>query len=53
MSRFAKKQPEYVYFWGTGEWVQGPYVKPHPGRDNRKYLLTEVPMDLPKVKKKK
>lgn len=52
-SRFTKKLPEHVYFWGTGEWIQGPYVRPQSGRDNRKFLLTEVPMDEPKKKKKK
>ena len=41
-SRYTKKIPEFVYFWGTGEWIQGPYVHPQPGRDNRKFKLTEV-----------
>ena len=41
-SRFTKKIPEYVYFWGEGEWVQGPYVKPQSGRTNKKFKLSEV-----------
>jgi hypothetical protein len=51
-SRYTKKIPEYVYFVGEGEWIQGPFVNPKPGRVNRKFLVTEVPMDLPKVKKR-
>jgi hypothetical protein len=50
--RFTKKTPEYVYFIGEdGGWIQGPYVNPKKGRKNRKFLLTEVPMDEPKTKK--
>ena len=52
-SRFTKQLPEYVYFWGEGEWINGPYVKPQRGRTNRKFKLTEVPMDEPKSKKTK
>lgn len=53
MTRFAKGQPEFVYFWGEGEWVNGPYVNPQRGRECRKYKLVEVPMDEPKKKAKK
>lgn len=48
-SRFTKQLPEYVYFWGSGDWIQGPYVKPQSGRKNRKFKLTEV-TDKPKSK---
>lgn len=52
-SRFTKQVPEHVYFWGEGEWINGPYVKPQKGRTNRKFKLTEVPMDEPKKKTEK
>lgn len=52
-SRFTKQLPEYVYFWGEGEWINGPYVKPQRGRTNRKFKLIEVAMDEPKSKKTK
>ena len=51
-SRYTKEIPQYVYFWGEGEWIQGPYVKPQRGRTNKKFLLTEVPMDEQKIKSK-
>lgn len=40
-SRFTKKKPEFVYFWGSGEWIQGPYMNPQKGRDNIKYKLMD------------
>ena len=49
--RSTKTLPEFVYFWGTGEYIQGPYVHPQRGRVNRKFKLTEVPMPEPKKKK--
>jgi hypothetical protein len=51
--RSTKQLPEFVYFVGEGEWIQGPYVNPKKGRQNRKFKITEVPMDEPKTKKKK
>lgn len=41
-SRYTKSIPEYVYFVGEGEWIQGPYVKPQKGRVNRKFKITEI-----------
>ena len=41
-SRYTKNIPEYVYFVGSGEWIQGPYVKPQKGRENIKFKITEV-----------
>ena len=38
-SRFTTKKPEYVYYWGTGKYLNGPYVNPQKGRDNVKYRL--------------
>lgn len=38
-SRFTKKKPDFVYFWGSGEWLQGPYMNPQKGRDNIKFKL--------------
>lgn len=52
-SRYTKKIPQYVYFVGEGEWIQGPFVRPKQGFANRKFLVTEVPMDEPKVRGKK
>lgn len=49
-ARYTKSIPEYVYFWGTGEWIQGPFVRPQLHRENRKFKLVEVPMDEPKKK---
>jgi hypothetical protein len=49
-TRATKKIPEYVYFVGTSGWIDGPYVHPQKGRINRKFLVTEVPMDEPKIK---
>jgi len=51
-SRYTKKIPEYVYFVGTSGWIEGPFVNPKKGYTNRKFLLTEVPMDEPKNKTK-
>lgn len=51
--RFTKQLPEHIYFVGKGEWISGPYVRPQRGRANSKFLITEVPMDEPKKKKKK
>lgn len=52
--RYTKSIPEFVYFVGEGEWLQGPYVAPKKGNCvNRKFKLTEVPMDEPKKKKQK
>jgi len=52
--RYTKKTPEFVYFIGDdGDWIQGPYVNPKSGYENRKFKLTEVPMDKPKPKKSK
>ena len=42
-SRFTKGIPEFVYFVGDGEWVQGPFVNPRP--NCRKFKLVEVPLD--------
>jgi hypothetical protein len=50
-SRYTKSIPEFVYFVGEREWMQGPFVHPKRGHVNRKFALTEVPMDLPKKKK--
>lgn len=47
-SRYTKKIPEFVYFVGEGEWVEGPYVNPKSGRGNRKFKLEEVPMLISK-----
>ena len=52
-SRYTKKIPEHIYFVGTGEWIEGPFVNPKKGYTNRKFALTEVPMDEPKTKTKK
>ena len=41
-SRFTTKKPEYVYYWGSGKYLNGPYVNPQKGRDCVKYKLTEV-----------
>lgn len=41
-SRYTKKIPEFVYFVGEGEWIQGPFVNPKRGRPNRKFKLTEI-----------
>ena len=47
-ARFTKGIPEYVYFVGEGEWVQGPFVHPRP--NCRKFKLVEIPMDnIPKA----
>ena len=43
-SRYTKGIPEYVYFVGDGEWVQGPFVNPRP--NCRKFKLVEVPLDV-------
>lgn len=52
-SRFTKQTPEFVYFVGEdGGWIQGPYMNPKKGYNNRKFKLTEVPMDEPKKKNK-
>ena len=51
-SRYTKKIPEFIYFIGEGEWIQGPYINPKRGYENRKFKITEVPMDEPKNKKK-
>ena len=52
--RYTKTIPEFVYFVGNdGNWVSGPYVNPKAGYPNRKFKITEVPMDEPKLKKKK
>jgi len=51
-SRYTKSIPEFVYFVGEGEWIQGPYVKPQRGSVNRKFKLTEV-IEEPKEKPKK
>jgi hypothetical protein len=52
--RYTKKTPEFVYFIGDdGDWIMGPYVNPKSGYENRKFKLTEVPMDAPKRKSKK
>ena len=51
--KIYKKIPEYIYFVGEGEWIQGPYVNPKGSRENRKFKLIEVPMDKPKTKKLK
>jgi len=50
-TRFTKKLPTHIYFVGEGEWIQGPYVNPKKGSNNRKFLITEVPMDEPKKEK--
>lgn len=51
--RYTKKTPEFVYFIGEdGGWIQGPYMNPKSGHKNRKFKLTEIPMDEPKVKNK-
>lgn len=42
MTRYTKKIPEFVYFVGEGEWIQGPYVnKPRTSSKIRKFKLTE------------
>ena len=47
-ARYTKGIPEYVYFVGEGEWVQGPFVNPRP--NCRKFKLVEIPMDnIPKA----
>jgi len=51
-SRYTKKIPEFIYFIGDGEWIQGPYINPKRGSKNRKFKITEVPMDEPKTKRK-
>lgn len=51
--RYTKQIPKYIYFVGDGEWIEGPYVNPKKGRTNRKFLLTEVPMDEIKINKNK
>lgn len=48
--RFTKQIPEFVYFVGENGWIQGPYVRPQRGYKNRKFKITEVPMDEPKKK---
>jgi len=53
MTRTTKAIPEFVYFWQAGAYVAGPFVRPQSGRQNRKFLLTEVPMDPTKPKKTK
>jgi len=50
-SRFTKKIPEFIYFVGEGEWIQGPYVRPQSGSKNRKFKIVEIPMDETKKKK--
>jgi hypothetical protein len=42
-SRYTKGIPEFVYFVGDGEWVQGPFVNPRP--NCRRFKLVEVPLD--------
>ena len=41
-SRYTKSIPEFIYFVGDGEWIQGPYVKPQKGYDNRKFKIQEI-----------
>jgi hypothetical protein len=41
-SRYTKKIPEFIYFVGKGEWIQGPFVHPKRGQQNRKFKLTEI-----------
>ena len=48
--RYTKKIPEFVYFVGTGEWIQGSFVNPKKGFVNRKFSLTEI-IEEPKIKK--
>jgi len=49
--RYTKSIPEHIYFCGSGEWIEGPYVHPKRGNNNRKFKLVEVLMDKPKKKK--
>ncbi len=51
-SRYTKSIPEHVWFIGSGEWLQGPYVKKPSGHQGnvRKFALTEVQEEEP-VKK--
>jgi hypothetical protein len=44
-SRYTKKILEYVYFIGSDNtgWIEGPYVRLQKDRQNRKFILTEVP----------
>ena len=51
--RYAKGLPEFIYFVGENEWIQGPYVNPKrgSGHKQRKFKLVEVPMNEPKRKK--
>lgn len=30
--KWCKKVPDYVYFTGNGEWLQGPYVNKPKGK---------------------
>lgn len=42
-TKWTKKIPEYVYFWGESEsGVFGPYVNPQKYRDNIKYSLVKT-----------
>lgn len=48
--RYTKKLPEYIYFVGEGEWIQGPYVRPQRYQDNRKFKITEIKDDTKEKK---
>ena len=50
-SRYTKSIPEFIYFVGEGEWLQGPYVTKQSSKNRkvRKFKLVEVIDDKDKV----
>lgn len=51
-SRYTKSIPEFVYFVGEGEWIQGPYVTKQSNKNKtvRKFKLVEVIIEKRKGK---